>query len=394
MLFKYQPRMAAAAAAVLAAVVLSGCGDKSAQTAQAQQQAPLTQVAVTEMKLDNAVIRAELSGRTTAYQVAEVRPQVSGIIEKRQFEEGAEVQAGQSLYQIDPSIYEAQVNSAAASLKQAEASLALARADAKRSAVLVKTKAVSQSSDDQAQAQLKVAEANVASAKAALDTARINLKYTQVKSPITGQVSLSEVTPGALVTANQASRLTVVQQLDPIYVDVTQSYDTMDKIRSSFKDGKLAEGGSEAEVELILDNGATYAHKGKLTFKDALVNETTGTVRIRAVFPNPERRLMPGQYVRAVINEGVRKDVIKLDQRATMRRTNGNPYVYVLTADNKVETRDIVTSGTEGAYWLVESGLKVGERVVVEGVLKIRPGQTVAPVAAGAQPQKTNTLAK
>lgn len=393
MLLKSQPRMAAAAAAVLAAVVLSGCGDKSAQTAQTAQ-TPLTQVEVTEMKLDSAVIRAELSGRTTAYQVAEVRPQVSGIIEKRQFEEGAEVEAGQSLYQIDPSLYQAQVNSAEAALKQAQANLVVARADAKRSAALVKTNAVSQSSDDQAQAQLKVAEANVASAKASLDTARINLRYTQVKSPITGQVSLSEVTPGALVTANQASRLTVVQQLDPIYVDVTQSYDTMDKIRSSFADGKLSAGGAEAEVELVLDNGAAYAHKGKLTFKDALVNEETGTVRIRAVFPNPERRLMPGQYVRAVINEGVRKDVIKLDQRATLRRTNGNPYVYVLTADNKVETRDIVTSGTEGAYWLVESGLKVGERVVVEGVLKIRPGQTVQPVAAGAQPQNANAQAK
>ena len=206
---------------------------------------------------------------------------------------------------------------------------------------------------------------SVAAAKAALDTARINLRYTQVKSPISGQVSLSEVTPGALVTANQAARLTVVQQLDPIYVDVTQSYGVMDKIRRRFADGELTNGGTEAEVELVLDDGAKYAHKGKLTFKDALVNETTGTVRIRAEFPNPERRLMPGQYVRAVINEGVRKNVIKLDQRATMRHTNGKPYVYVLTDDNKVQTRDIVTSGTEGAYWLVDSGLKAGDRVIV-----------------------------
>ena len=330
MLLKYQPRMAAAATAVAATILLSA-GMVNAQTA------PLTQVEVTEMKLEDAVIRDELSGRTTAYQVAEVRPQVSGIIEKRLFEEGAEVKAGQSLYRIDPSLYQAQVNSAEA---------------AKRSAKLVVTNAVSRSSDDQAQAQLKVAEANVAAARAALDTARINLRYTQVKSPISGQVSLSEVTPGALVTANQAARLTVVQQLDPIYVDVTQSYGVMDKIRRRFADGELTNGGTEAEVELVLDDGAKYAHKGKLTFKDALVNETTGTVRIRAEFPNPERRLMPGQYVRAVINEGVRKNVIKLDQRATMRHTNGKPYVYVLTDDNKVQTRDIVTSGTEGAYWL------------------------------------------
>ena len=369
MLLKYQPRMAAAATAVAATILLSA-GMVNAQTA------PLTQVEVTEMKLEDAVIRDELSGRTTAYQVAEVRPQVSGIIEKRLFEEGAEVKAGQSLYRIDPSLYQAQVNSAEAALKQAQASLTVAKAD------------------DQAQAQLKVAEANVAAARAALDTARINLRYTQVKSPISGQVSLSEVTPGALVTANQAARLTVVQQLDPIYVDVTQSYGVMDKIRRRFADGELTNGGTEAEVELVLDDGAKYAHKGKLTFKDALVNETTGTVRIRAEFPNPERRLMPGQYVRAVINEGVRKNVIKLDQRATMRHTNGKPYVYVLTDDNKVQTRDIVTSGTEGAYWLVDSGLKAGDRVIVEGILKIRPGQTVAPVAAGPQPQKTNTLAK
>lgn len=387
MLLKYQPRMAAAATAVAATILLSA-GMVNAQTA------PLTQVEVTEMKLEDAVIRDELSGRTTAYQVAEVRPQVSGIIEKRLFEEGAEVKAGQSLYRIDPSLYQAQVNSAEAALKQAQASLTVAKADAKRSAKLVVTNAVSRSSDDQAQAQLKVAEANVAAARAALDTARINLRYTQVKSPISGQVSLSEVTPGALVTANQAARLTVVQQLDPIYVDVTQSYGVMDKIRRRFADGELTNGGTEAEVELVLDDGAKYAHKGKLTFKDALVNETTGTVRIRAEFPNPERRLMPGQYVRAVINEGVRKNVIKLDQRATMRHTNGKPYVYVLTDDNKVQTRDIVTSGTEGAYWLVDSGLKAGDRVIVEGILKIRPGQTVAPVAAGPQHQKTNTLAK
>lgn len=346
------------------------------------------------MTLSDAVIRTELPGRTSAYQVAEVRPQVSGIIEKRQFEEGTEVKAGQSLYQIDPSLYRAQVNSAEAALKQAQATLAQSEADAKRSAALVRTNAVSRQADDAAQAQLKVAQANVAAARAALETARINLKYTQVKSPISGQVSLSEVTPGALVTANQAARLTVVQQLDPIYVDVTQSYDVMDQVRSKFAQGQLTNGGTEAEVELVLDNGTVYPEKGKLTFKDALVNETTGTVRIRALFPNAERRLMPGQFVRAVINEGVRKNVIKLDQRATLRHTNGTPYVYVVTPDNKIESRDIVTSGTEGAYWLVDSGLKVGERVVVEGVLKVRPGQEVSPIAAGAQPQKQNSLAK
>ena len=387
MSFKFRP-LTTAAAAVCIAVALAGCGNK--QSAQ-QMKAPATQVEVAQMQLASATLRAELPGRTSAYRVAEVRPQVTGIIEKRQFEEGAEVKAGDSLYQIDASLYKAQVLSAQAALKQAEATLALRQADARRSAQLVKANAVSKQSDDSAQAQLKVAVAEVAAAKAALETASINLRYTKVTSPISGQVSLSEVTPGALVTAHQASRLTDVQQHDPIYVDVTQSYDVMDKIRSNIAAGRLKASDEGAEVTLMLDNGVAYPHKGRLTFKDALVDQTTGTVRIRAVFPNPDRRLMPGQYVRAVINEGVQHNIIKLDQRATMRHTNGKPYVFVVTKDNKVETRDIEVSGTEGAFWIVTGGLKAGDRVIVEGVLKVRPGATVSPVEAGAAqkaPQK------
>ncbi len=380
-------RHAFLAAAAASAAALVGCTDKGGASQQAAAVRPV-QVVVQEITLQDAVIRTEVPGRTSAYQVAEVRPQVSGIILKRQFEEGAQVKEGQSLYQIDPALYKAQVASAKAALLQAQANLVSAKADAKRSSELVKVNAVSRSADDQTQAAYKVAEANVAAAKAALDQAQIDLRYTEVKSPITGRVSLSEVTPGALVTANQTSRLTVVQQLDPIYVDVTQSYDALAKIREQVATGLIKTGkDGSANVQLILDSGKLYKHLGKLTFTDALVDENTGTVRIRALFANPDGELMPGQFVRARLVDGVRENVIKLDQRATMRRTTGDPYVYVVTKDNKVESRDIVVDGTEGNFWIVEKGLEVGEKVIVEGIQRVRAGGSVEIVPSAGQQQ-------
>lgn len=288
------------------------------------------------------------------------------------------VKAGQSLYRIDPALYKAQVASAKAALLQARANLESTRADAKRSAELVKSNAVSRSANDQAQAAYKVAVANVEAAKAALDTAEINLVYTEVKSPITGRVSLSEVTPGALVTANQGNRLTVVQQLDPIYVDVTQSFNELQQLREQAANGQLkVNNDGSADVQLVLDNNRIYKSLGRLTFKDALVDESTGTVRVRAVFDNPDGELLPGMFVRARLINGVRENVIKVDQRATMRRTTGDPYVYVVNAENKVESRDIKVGGTEGTNWIVNSGLKAGDKVIVEGLQRVRPGALV-----------------
>jgi membrane fusion protein (multidrug efflux system) len=224
-----------------------------------------------------------------------------------------------------------------------------------------------------------VAQANVAAAKAALKAANANLSYTQVRSPITGRVSISEVTAGALVTANQAQQLTTVQQLDPIYVDVVQSYDMLAKLKQRLANGELkALPNGEAEIGLILDSGKQYPLKGKLVVQDALVDEATGMVRIRAVFPNPERDLMPGMYVRAVLTEGVQEKAIKLDQRAVMRHSNGKPYCYVVDKDNKVVLRDLQISGVEGTKWLISSGLSVGDVVISEGILKVRPGATVS----------------
>lgn len=379
------PRFAVVTLAVAAVLAVTGCTGKKEGAAQ-QGAASATPVAVPVsvqvVTLEDAVIRTELSGRVTAYQTAEVRPQVSGILQQRLFEEGAEVKIGQPLYQIDPAIYEANLASAKASLLQAQATLASAKADAKRSAELVKVKAVSKSADDSAQAAYKVAVANVEAARAAVETARINLRYTKVNSPITGKVSLSEVTPGALVTANQTQRLTVVQQIDPVYVDVTQSYGDIAKLRAQVAEGKLrtSEQG-QADVELVFDDGSLYSVNGKLTFKDALVDESTGTVRIRAVFPNPERVLAPGMYVRARLVDGVREKAVKLDQRATMRRNNGTPYVFVVNKDNKVESRDIVIAGAEGQFWIVEKGLEAGDKVIVEGIQRVRVGSLVAPNA-------------
>ena len=366
----------------LAATALTGCLDKGGNQQQAAATPQAVQVVVQQVELSDAIIRTDAPGRATAYQTAEVRPQVSGL-----FEEGAMVKEGQSLYRIDPALYKAQVASAKASLLQARANLASTKADAKRSAELVKVNAVSRSADDQAQAAYKVAIANVEAAKAALATAQINLDYTEVRSPITGRVSLSEVTPGALVTANQTSRLTVVQQLDPIYVDVTQSFDELSRLREQAAKGQLkVNKDGSADVQLILDGDKTYKHLGRLTFKDALVDESTGTVRVRAVFDNPDGDLLPGMFVRARLVDGVRENVIKIDQRATMRRTTGDPYVYVVNAENKVESRDVVIGGTEGTNWIINKGLKNGDKVIVEGLQRVRPGALVQYTLAGEKP--------
>ena len=374
MLFSTRSKILTLTFAAALAAGLTGCHK------QAPVQGPhATPVGVQVAELSDEIVSSELPGRLTAYRTAEVRPQVTGIILKRLFEEGSQVQEGQSLYQIDPTLYKAAVAQATASVAQAEANLRLAKADAKRSTALLASKAVSEQADESAQAKYKVAQANLLAAKAALTTAQETLRYTEVKSPIPGRVSLSEVTPGALVTANQAARLTVVQQLDPIYMDVQQSYEALAKLKSQLATGYLKKGtNGEADVAITLADGQVYPYKGKLMFKDALVDETTGSVRLRAVFPNPDGTLLPGMFARAKAVDGVREKVIRISQKAVMRAQNGNPYVFVVNKSNRVESRDVVLHYADGTDWILEKGLSAGDVVIVDGTLRVRVNDLVS----------------
>ena len=360
MLFSTRSKILTLTFAAALAAGLTGCHK------QAPVQGPhATPVGVQVAELSDEIVSSELPGRLTAYRTAEVRPQVTGIILKRLFEEGSQVQEGQSLYQIDPTLYKAAVAQATASVAQAEANLRLAKADAKRSTALLASKAVSEQADESAQAKYKVAQAN--------------LRYTEVKSPSPGRVSLSEVTPGALVTANQAARLTVVQQLDPIYMDVQQSYEALAKLKSQLATGYLKKGtNGEADVTITLADGQVYPYKGKLMFKDALVDETTGSVRLRAVFPNPDGTLLPGMFARAKAVDGVREKVIRISQKAVMRAQNGNPYVFVVNKSNRVESRDVVLHYADGTDWILEKGLSAGDVVIVDGTLRVRVNDLVS----------------
>ncbi len=371
-------------AAAASAVMLTGCSRESqAPAAAAERAVPVTALTIEARQV---TVQEEISGRTSAYRVAEVRPQVNGILQKRLFTEGSQVKEGQPLYQIDASTYRATEASAKASLAQAEATLALAKADAARSAELVKINAVSKQSDDSAQANVKTAEAAVQAARASLETARINVGYTSVRAPITGRVSTSEVTPGALMTAYQAQRMTVIHQLDPIYVDVQQTNSQLLKLREDIASGRIkAASDGSAPVTIRLEDGSTYPLSGKLTFQGVSVDESAGTVTLRAVFPNPKGTLMPGMYVRAQLTSGDIPEAILVNQHAVMRDMRGDPYVYVINAEERIEQRPIKVSKAIGAEWLVESGLQAGERVVLEGLDKVRNGALVkaeAPAAA------------
>lgn len=367
--------------AIGATAALTGCKEQAAgdaTPAAAQREMPPTEVKVVTTKAEPVRVETVLTGRTNAYYVAEVRPQVNGILQKRLFKDGQEVTAGDQLYQIDPATYEAQLKSAEASLAQARATLVQAQADAKRSKALLKVNAVSKQSDDAAQAALKTAQASVKAGEAAVATAKINLDYTKVRSPISGRIARSEFTEGALLTAYQVDALTNVQQLDPIYVDVTQTAEDLLRFKREIASGELkTNADGSAPVSLILSDGTNYGAEGKLTFTDAQVDETTGSVRLRAVFPNPNKDLLPGMYVRAKLTEGTRPEGILVHMQSVMRDTKGNAYVYVVTPDNKVEQRMISVSQTIGTYWLVDAGLKAGERVMYEGFQRTKPGATV-----------------
>ena len=335
------------------------------------------EVVIIKLEPRREVYTTALAGRIASFQVAEVRPQVGGILQQRLFTEGADVKAGQALYQIDPATYEAALDSAQAALMKAEANVTPARLKAERFRELLAIKAVSKQEYDDAQAAFKQAEADVAVNRAAVKTARINLEYTKVRSPISGRIGKSAFTPGALVTANQAQALTSVRQLDPVYVDITQSSQDLLRLRAQFTNGELRSAAEEAPVRLKLENGAMYPHEGRLQFTDVSVDDSTGMVSLRALFPNPEHILLPGMYVRAVIAEGVDENALLVPQRALRRDPKGQASVLLVDGGGKVDVRLVDVGRTVGDSWQVLSGLKPGDRVIVEGGQNVRPGMSV-----------------
>jgi membrane fusion protein (multidrug efflux system) len=372
-------------AAVLLAIGLSvtACGQKPAGAPQGAA----TDVGIVVVTAAPVNLTTELSGRTSAYLESDVRPQVSGLIKSRSFTEGGSVQQGQSLYQIDPAPYQAQYASAQASVAQAKAALTTAKLKAERYAELVKINAVSKQDNDDAQATLAQAEATVASANAALQTASINLNYTKVTAPISGHIGKSSVTPGALVTAAQATELAKIQNIDQVYLDISQSVNDLMALKSAVASGTVGQANT-ADVELILPNGSVYPLKGKLQFADVSVDETTGTVTLRALFPNPNGTLLPGMYAKARLVSGVIGNGILVPQPAVTRDPKGNATVMVVTADNKAQARPIQTAQTVGDKWLVTSGLQPGDKVIVEGLQKVRPDAPVKASVIGAAAEK------
>ncbi|MSM39255.1 MAG: efflux RND transporter periplasmic adaptor subunit [Geobacter sp.] len=376
----------AAAGLAVCGLLLAGCGKKTNATNPQQKAVPEVGVVVVEPK--RVSLTTELPGRTSAHLIAEVRPQVSGIIQKRLFTEGSDVKAGQVLYQIDPSTYRAAYNSASASLSRAEANLIPARLKEERFRDLAKIKAVSQQDYDDASAALKQAEADVAAAKAAVDTARINLAYTKVTAPISGRIGRSTVTDGALVTANQVTALATVQQLGTMYVDVVQSSADLLRLKRNLASGEIRKNGaSQAKVKLILEDGSPYPLPGTLKFSEVTVDQSTGSITLRAIFPNPKQTLLPGMFVQAIIEEGVSDQAILVPQRGVTRNPQGEAMVMVVGAESKVEPRVIKVARTVGENWLVSEGLKAGDQVILEGIQKARPGTPVKVVPFGAKPE-------
>jgi len=354
-------------------LALTGCDDKPAQ--QGAGQAP--EVGIVTLKSEPLQITTELPGRTTAYRIAEVRPQVSGIILKRNFTEGSDVEAGVSLYQIDPATYQAAYESAKGDLAKAQAAANIAQMTVNRYKKLLGTKYISQQDYDTAQADAQQANASLIAAKAAVETARINLAYTKVTSPISGRTGTSTVTEGALVQSGQTTALTTVQQLDPIYVDVTQSSNDFLRLKQEMANGTLKQDNGKAKVELVTNDGLQYKQSGTLEFSGVTVDQTTGSITLRAVFPNPDHTLLPGMFVRAKLEEGVNPNALLVPQQGVTRTPRGDATAMVVGEGDKVEVRNIVASQAIGDKWLVTDGLKTGDRVIVSGLQKVKPGVQV-----------------
>ncbi|CAD2223769.1 cytoplasmic membrane lipoprotein [Pseudoalteromonas sp. 3J6] len=372
--------------ALVGSVALSGC-DQVAEQSSASAPAA-TPVGVVTLKSQAITLKKELPGRVSAFQIAEIRPQVSGIVQSRLFEEGTQVEKDQALYQINPDIFEAELAASKAAVARAEASIASSKSKASRYKELLAIKAVSQQDFDEADAASKQASAELLTAQAQLKSAQINLDYSHVSSPISGQISKSSVTVGALVSAGQTSALATVTQLDPIYVDLTQSSNELTKLKRALASGALGvDSTTQTDVELIMEDGSVYPHKGTLQFSEVTVDPSTGSVTLRAKFPNPEKLLLPGMYVRAEVVEGVKSDAILAPQRGVSRNTKGEPTAMVVSKNNTVESRVLKVERTLGANWLVSEGLADGDQLIVEGLQKIRPG---APVTATAVKPSAN----
>ena len=355
-----KPAFAAMVSAIaLATLTLAGCGDKAAPP---PRQAPT--VGIVTLQAEPYTLTTELPGRTAAFRIAEVRPQVNGIIQKRLFKEGSEVKAGQQLYQIDSSVY-------VAAAKSAEATLASAKSLAERYKSLVSDQAVSRQAYDEAQAARLQAEA-------ALEQARIDVRYTKVLAPIAGNIGRSAVTEGALVSNGQTNAMATIQQLDPIYVDVTQPTKDLLRLRRDLESGQLQKASdTAAKVQLRLEDGSTYEHEGTLEFSEVSVDEGTGSVTLRAVFPNPDHTLLPGMFVHARLPAGVNKEAILAPQQGITRNPKGEPTALVVNAENKVELRQLKAERTDGNRWVVLDGLKSGDKLITEGLQFVQPGAEV-----------------
>jgi membrane fusion protein (multidrug efflux system) len=360
---------------MLGALALTGCGSGNQKFAP-----PPQAVGVVNIHTQKVMLTSELPGRTVPYAISDVRPQVSGIILKRLFVEGSEVKAGQVLYEIDPKPYQAAYDNAKAALASAVANAVTKVAEAKRYASLLKVNAISIQSYDDAKAAADQAKAAIEQAKANLETARINLGYTKVTAPISGRIGISTVTAGALVTADQSTALTTIQTLDPIYVDIPQSSAQLLQLEQAVSQGQLMPAQKmSANVDLVLPDGTRYAQKGKLQFADVTVDPNTGSVILRAIFPNPNRVLLPGMFVEAKVAEGVDPHAILAPQQGVAHDPKGQATALVVGKGNKVEMRILTVGRAIGNEWLVHSGLKPGDRLIVQGLQKVKPGQVVNP---------------
>lgn len=364
-------------------VVLLGCN--SSPAAQQPPSRPPPEVGIVTLRPEAVTLQTELAGRTVASLASDVRPQISGIIKARRFEEGALVKAGQVLYEIDPAMYRATFQEAIASLASAKATLEAARLKDERFAALAKIEGISKQEADDARAAHELAKTGIAQKQAALEVARINLDYTAIKAPISGRIGKSAVTAGALVTANQPQALATIRALDPIYVDLTQSSEARLRLRAQLGTGGVQAGSTK--VKLKLGDGALYDRDGTLEFAEVAVDEATGSVTLRATFPNPDGVLLPGMYVRAVLDQAVATTAILAPQQGISHDPKGDATALVVGAGDKVEPRTLVADRAIGDRWLVTRGLSAGDRLIVEGLNKVRPGMTVRPVeAAPAKP--------
>ena len=367
---------------IASTLVLAGCG-KGDDPAGGER--PPTAVTVVTLKPQSVLLTRELDGRARASQEAEVRPQATGIVQRLLFTEGGSVRAGQALYQLDPTAFQADANSAQAAVARAQASLESARLNAGRSAELVKIDAISRQDNENAQATLRQAQADLRSAQAAVQAAGVPLGFTRVTAPISGRIGRSSVTRGALVTSAQATPLALIQQLDPIHVDVSQSSAELLALRRSLDAGDVQQADS-IPVDITLEDGSKYPQQGRLSFAEATVDPATGAVAMRIVVPNPDQLLLPGMFVRATVANAERRNAILAPQQGITRNAKGDATAMVVGTDGKVAQREVVVSRAIGDKWLVESGLQAGDRLIVEGLQKIRPGAPVQATEQGSAP--------